>query len=124
MLDSSLWANRPHFGRPTVPVPLSDAQRAEVETALRPDKVEKRVLRRGQALLLLADGVPAVDVAKLLGVHLRTVMKWKKRFACDEPAQKLTDAPRSGRPPSLFRRPSAPRSSPMPADCPKTSACR
>src|SRR6185436_7048376 len=112
MLDSSLWANRPHFGRPTVPVPLSQAQREEVEAAIRPDKAEKRVLRRGQALLLMADGVPAVDIAKLLGVHLRTVLKWKKkRFTCDDPAKKLTDAPRSGRPPSLSRPPTARRSS-------------
>ena len=109
MLDSSLWANRPHVGRPTVPLPLSDAQRAEVEAALRPDTAEKRVVRRGQALLLMADGVAATEIAKLLGVGRSTVMRWKKRFHCDEPAKRLADAPRSGRPPSLSRRPTARR---------------
>ena len=124
MLDSSHWANRPHFGRPTRPLPLSDAQRSEIEAALRPDKVEKRVLRRGQAALFMADGVPAVDIAKLVGVHLRTVLKWRKRLDCDDPVKKLADAPRSGRPPSLSQRPTAPRSSPTVAGCRRTSACR
>jgi hypothetical protein len=109
VIDSSRWANRPHGGRPTVPFALSEAQRSDVETALRPDKAEKRVLRRGQALLLLADGVPAADVAVLLGVHPRTVFRWKQRFQCEEPAQRLADAPRSGRPPSLSRKHSARR---------------
>ena len=124
MIDSSPWANRPHYGRPTVPLPLSDAQRTEIETALRPDKVEKRVLRRGVAVLFMADGVPAGDIAKVLGVDVRTVQRWKNRFDCEEPAKKLADAPRSGRPPSLSQEPTAPRSSPKPADCSRTSASR
>jgi transposase len=91
---------------------------------LRPDKVEKRVWRRGEALLFMADGVPATDIAKVLGVDIRTVQRWKNRFDCDEPAKKLADAPRSGRPPSLSRRKTAPRSLAKPADCPKTPAFR
>jgi transposase len=73
----------------------------DVEAALRPDKAEQRICRRAQALLFMADGVPATDIAKVLGVHLRTVFRWHQRFLCDHPEQKLADAPRSGRPPSL-----------------------
>jgi transposase len=76
----------------------------EIEAAMRPGKVERRVFQRAQALLLMADGVPATDIAKLLGVHLRTVFRWRTRFQCDHPEQKLADAPRSGRPPSLSPR--------------------
>ena len=124
MLDSSHWANRPHYGRPTKLLPLSAAQRAEIEAAIRPDKVEKRVLRRGEALLFMADGVAATDIAKVLGVDVRTVQRWKSRFDCDDPAKMLADAPRSGRPPSLSQRPTAPRSRPKPAGRPRTSAFR
>ena len=110
MIDSSPWANRPHAGRPTVPLVLSPEQRADVEMALRPEKAERRIVTRGQALLFMADGVPASDIAKVLGVHKRTVLKWRKRFECDHPETKLADAPRSGRPPSLSQGPTARRS--------------
>jgi transposase len=93
-----------------VPLKLSPEQRIDVEAAMRPDKAERRVWQRAQALLFMADGVPATDIAKVLGVHLRTVFRWRTRFLCDHPEMKLADAPRSGRPPSLSRRPTAPRS--------------
>jgi transposase len=88
-----------------VPFVLSPQQRRDIEAAMRPGKVERRVYLRAQALLLMADGVPATDIAKLLGVHLRTVFRWRTRFQlCDHPVQKLADAPRPGRPPSLSQR--------------------
>lgn len=49
----------------------------DIEAAARPDKVERRVFQRAQAVPLMADGVPATDIAKLLGVHLRTVFRWR-----------------------------------------------
>jgi transposase len=52
----------------------------------------------------MADGVSPYDVAKILGVHVRTAWEWKARFVhCDDPVSKLVDAPRPGRPPSLSR---------------------
>jgi hypothetical protein len=110
MIDSTPWANRRHNGRPTVPLELSAEDRARLEALLGPGKVEKRLFLRGQALLLMADGVPACDVAMVLGVNERTVFKWKKRFDTDKPLERLSDAPRPGRPPSLSRRKTAPRS--------------
>jgi hypothetical protein len=110
MIDATPWAGRRHNGRPTVPLEVSVEDQVRLRGMLGPGKVEKRIFLRGQALLLLAEGVPGCDIAMLLGVHERTVFKWKKRFDTDQPLERLTDAPRSGRPPSLSRKRTAPRS--------------
>ncbi len=106
MIDYGALAGRAHGGRPTVPIVLGAEERARVEAAMRPAKAEQRVVRRAQALLMMADGVPGTDIARLLGVDVATVQKWRRRFDCENPGDKLADAPRSGRPPSLSRTPS------------------
>lgn len=103
MIDYSAFVGRAHGGRPTVPLALSAEERARVEAALRPAKAGQRMVRRAQAVLMMADGVPATDIARLLGVHVCTVDDWRKRFDCPAPSEKLADAPRSGRPPFLSR---------------------
>ena len=103
MINSTPWARRSHPGPCTVRLKLSAEERAQFEAALRPATAEKRVVMRAQAVLLMADGVPAIDIAMLVGAHMRTVEKWRARFSCKKPVEKLADAPRSGRPPSLFR---------------------
>jgi len=109
MVNATPWAGRRHNGCPTVPLEVSAEDRARLEVMLSPGKVEKRTFLRGQALLLLAEGVPGCDIAMLLGVHERTVFRWKKRFDTDKPLDRLTDAPRPGRPPSLSPTRTAPR---------------
>jgi transposase-like protein len=101
MIDYGALAGRAHGGRPTVPIVLSADERLRIEAAMRPAKAEQRVVRRARALLMMADGVPGTDIARLLGVDVATVQKWRRRFDCDNPVDKLADAPRSGRPPSL-----------------------
>lgn len=72
---------------------------------LRCGTTELRVARRAQALLLMAEGVGLGDIARLVGVNLRTVEEWRSRFQkAADPLAALADAPRSGRPPSLSRR--------------------
>ncbi len=105
MIDYSALAGRAHGGRPTRPLALSAAERAKIEAAMRPSKAEKRIVRRAEAVLMMADGVPGTDIARLVGVRERTVERWRRRFDCDSPSEKLADAPRSGRPPSLSRTP-------------------
>lgn len=106
MIDPQPWVERPHPGPRAVPVPLTRKQREAVATAIRPGTSEVRQARRGQALLLMAAGMGSGDVASVLGVHVRTVFRWKQRFkGTDNPVEKLADAPRSGRPPSLSRTP-------------------
>ena len=91
MIDYAALVGRAHGGRPTVPLDLSAEERASVEAAMRPAKAEQRLVRRAQAVLMMADGVPGTDIARVLGVRERTVERRRRRF----------DAPRSGRPPSL-----------------------
>jgi transposase len=85
---------------------LGAEELAAIEAAIRPAKAEQRVVRRGQAVLLMAKGVSVRDTARAVGANARTVGRWRKRFAeADDPVAKLADAPRSGRPPSLSRTP-------------------
>src|SRR5215471_17241506 len=55
--------------------------------------------RRGQILLLLADGMPVSQIADTLGVTYRVVSKWAQRFLQDGIAG-LADQPGRGRRPS------------------------
>ena len=73
MINPEPWVARTHPGPRATPYPLTAEQCEAVETAIRPATTEVRVARRGQALLLLAAGVGAEDVAMLVGVHVRTV---------------------------------------------------
>lgn len=112
MIDSSRWAGRYHPGKAVTPLKLSDAHRVELEAMLHTDRTELRVARRAQGILLLADGVCVADVAMLVGVHSSTVNDWKVRFTCENPLDRVQDAPRSGRPVSFFLRPTPRSSSP------------
>lgn len=120
MIEYDELAGRPHGGRPTVPIVLSAEARAQIAAAMRPAKAEQRVVRRAQALLMMADGVPGTDIARVLGVHVRTVQDWRRRFDCEAPVDKLADAPRSGRPPFLSRTPMPRGSRPRPVVRPRT----
>lgn len=120
MTDYSPLVDRPHPGRPTVPLALAREERRHVEAALRPRKAEQRIVKRAKALLMLADGVAAMDVAKFLHINERTVRRWRKRFACAKPSEKLADAPRSGRPASLSPKRTRRASSPKRVDLPPT----
>lgn len=91
-----------------MPVRIDPAEREEAEALLRAGTTEQRVARRAQALLMLADGVAAMDAARLIGVDERTMRRWVARFRCAKPSEKLADAPRSGRPRALSRTKTAP----------------
>jgi hypothetical protein len=104
MLDPEPWLSREHPGPRGKPLPLTLDQCEAIEEAIRPGKAEQRVVRRGQAALLMAAGVSICDTAKAVGVEIRTVGRWRRRFLnAADPVAALADAPRSGRPISLFR---------------------
>jgi transposase len=105
MVKATSRADRQRGGSPTVPVSLTREQRAQVEAELRRGTVEKRVYLRARALLMMADGIPASQVAWTLHVHERTAEKWRQRFRRGDPVAMLADAPRAGRPHSLSRKP-------------------
>jgi len=54
--------------------------------------------RRGRMLLLLADGMPVVQIADTVGVTHRVVYKWGRRFL-QHGLEGLTDKPGRGRRP-------------------------
>src|SRR5262249_12098353 len=56
--------------------------------------------RRGQILLLLADGLPVAHAADTVGVTQRVVYKWAQRFL-ENGLEGLADKPGRGRPPRL-----------------------
>lgn len=121
MINPEPWVSRPHPGPRAERLPLTPKQREGIEVAVRPATTEVRISNRAQALLLMAEGVGSGDVAMLLGVHVRTVFRWKKRFVgSDDPVAKLADAPRSGRPPSLSRTPTQHASKPKRVDRQRT----
>jgi transposase len=96
-----------------------------VKAALRPSKAEKRVVLRGQAALLMSQGVSIRDTAKMLGVNDRTVRRWRQRFLrTGDIVAALADAPRSGRPRALSQTQTPRESKPKPAVGRATSTSR
>ncbi len=74
---------------------------AELEDLLRRPRCPEQ--HRAQALLWLAQGWPAAEVADLLGVSRQTVYNWADRYRDRTGSgllDRLADAPRSGRPPT------------------------
>lgn len=109
MIDATPWVDRPHRGPRAEALGLRSEDRKAIEAIVRLPSTQQRIAKRGQAVLLLADGVATTDVAMLVGVNDRTVRKWKKRFCGEATVDKLADDPRSGRPPSLSRPPMQPK---------------
>lgn len=86
------------------PIILSDRLRGELEELVAHTPLAKERIR-AQALLWLADGEPAEQVADLLRVSRQTVYNWAERFRQRERLDlraRLLDAPRSGRPPTAM----------------------
>jgi hypothetical protein len=53
--------------------------------------------RRGQIILMLADGASITDISRRVGIRRRFIYKWAQRFR-DEGIPGLTDRPGRGRP--------------------------
>jgi transposase len=80
-----------------VPIELSDGERAQLEAwARRPTSAQALALR-SRIVLLAADGLKNVVIARELGVHRPMVTKWRARFA-EHRLDGLVDEPRPGRP--------------------------
>jgi transposase len=85
------------------PIILSARLRGDLEEiVLRTSSAKERC--RAQAVLWLAEGVSAEQVAETFQVSRQTVYNWANRFLRREGLDlraRLLDAPRPGRPPSL-----------------------
>src|SRR5512135_2685590 len=62
-------------------MPISPGQREALEVLARSGTAPFREVRRAQALLMAADGLPNVQIAAAVGVTAVTVRAWRTRFA-------------------------------------------
>ncbi len=85
------------------PLGLRDGDRDKLTSLVRSSSVRAGIAQRARIVLLAADGVANVEVARLVGVSLPTVGLWRGRYASSGLAG-LTDRPRSGRPRRLDHR--------------------
>src|SRR5439155_1597990 len=71
---------------PTPPrVPLSEEERQVFHTMIRAHKTPQHLSFRAQIILLLAEGLPAPDVARRLGTTRTTVRRWRRPWLNAEP---------------------------------------
>jgi len=92
---------------PTTRVVLLTAeQRDELEAVARRTAAEHREVLRARMVLMRADGVPVLTIARQLLVHRDNVRRWCDRFI-DDGMKGLRDLPKPGRPRSLSLRSSA-----------------
>jgi transposase len=78
-------------------VQLSSAERSSLEERASSRTAPHSQVIRARIVLLAADGVANVDIAKRVGVCVDVASRWRKRF-CQEGLAGLKDRPRSGRP--------------------------
>jgi len=93
------------LGRPAAKVCLSPEVRARLEVRLRSGRCTLAEQRRARIALLSADGTMTSSIAKELDIEPSTVSRWRGRFAregiSEDVLEDLSDAPRSGRPPTI-----------------------
>ncbi len=87
-------------GRPSVSVTLDDEQRAELRRRVRAGTSCQRDAVRARIILACEDGGSAAAVARRVGVHPRTVERWRGRFR-RHGMRGLQDKPRPGPPPKF-----------------------
>ena len=85
------------MGRPMPALVLSDEERSFLEAQVRRHRVARSLSDRCRMILRCADGLSNKAVAAEIGVHERTVGKWRRRFL-KERIEGLSDEPRPGRP--------------------------
>jgi len=82
-------------------VPLSEAERQELLTLIRPHKTPQHFSFRAQIILLLAEGLNAPTVARRLGTSRRTVRLGRRHWLTPQRCtvhERLQDASRPGAP--------------------------
>lgn len=88
------------MARPARPIVLETAEREELESLRRTQTGAAGVSRRAHAVLLMADRIDGVEVARRTGYTPVQISRIRARFA-QERVEGLRERPRSGRPPKL-----------------------
>lgn len=76
---------------------LSEEDRGRLESLVRKQTAERRMVVRARIVLGAGDGEENASIAVRVGVALNTVIKWRRRFF-EEGIDGLGDRKRSGRP--------------------------
>src|SRR5881409_3716880 len=85
------------------PIAVSAADRRELERLQRSSAARAGLSRRARAVLLMAQGLPGVEIAERVGYTVVQVSRLRRRFA-EHGVAGLHDRPRSGRPPTITAR--------------------
>lgn len=88
------------MARPDWGVRLTQQERVRLQEIAKSDGLSKRVCSRVMQVLLSDAGQSASEIAEVLGICERVVVKTRKRWRA-ESFNSLADAPRSGRPPAV-----------------------
>ena len=79
---------------------LTDEQREVLQQQARSKGSTARVVERARIVLLAAEGVSGVEIAKRVGCSEPTVIRWRSRYA-EHGSAGLVDEPRAGKPPTI-----------------------
>src|SRR5213594_2683025 len=85
------------------PIVVSEAERRELERLRRSPSTAAGLSRRAGAVLLMAEGMPGVEIADRTGYTVVQISRVRRRFA-EHGLGGLQDRPRSGRPPTITAR--------------------
>src|SRR2546428_1934124 len=85
------------------PIRVSAADRQELERLHRSPSTPAGLSRRARAVLLMAQGLPGVEIAERIGYTVVQVSRVRRRFA-EHGVAGLHERPRSGRPPTITAR--------------------
>src|SRR5881296_1282167 len=85
------------------PIFVSEAERRELERLRRSPSTAAGLSRRARAVLLMAEGMPGVEIADRTGYTVVQISRVRRRFA-EHGLGGLQDRPRSGRPPTITAR--------------------
>lgn len=75
---------------------LTEAEREQLTELTRRGTAKARDVRRAQALLRAARGQTDTTIAEAVGVHARTVARWRERAATEGVSHAVVDRPRPG----------------------------
>jgi transposase len=79
---------------------IAEHDRRVLARQVRAKGAPAREVERARIVLLAADGLPGKEIASRVGCSEPTVVLWRSRYAARGLAG-LTDAPRSGKPPTI-----------------------
>lgn len=85
-------------------ISLSAEQSAELERLTRSRSTSVRMAERSRIVLLAAEGLQDIEIAKRLSISRYKVARWRKRYVEGGIQGIAQDAPRSGRFPSISKR--------------------